>query len=199
MPKDRPEQVQRRVLVLAPIGRDAQAAALHLAESKIESVVCDDIADLLVELSEGAALALVTEEAFLRGGMRPLDEWVADQPPWSDFPFIVLTSRATSVATQAYRQRLLESLGNVSLLERPLNAVTLTSAIHSAMRARSRQYEVQHHLLNRDTFAAQLEEQLRDGPDSSNRRTNSSASKLLSARKSRRLYNKLRKWKSSAR
>jgi signal transduction histidine kinase len=55
---------------------------------------------------------------------------------------------------------LLESLGNVSLLERPLNAVTLMSAIRSAMRARGRQYEVQEHLLDREKFAAQLEDQV---------------------------------------
>jgi len=58
--------------------------------------------------------------------------------------------------------RLLESLGNVSLLERPLNAVTLMSAIRSAMRARSRQYEVQAHLFDREKFAAQLEDQVRE-------------------------------------
>ena len=39
-------QLEQRVLVLAPIGRDAQAAAQHLAESKLECVVCEDIADL---------------------------------------------------------------------------------------------------------------------------------------------------------
>src|SRR6185437_15555563 len=133
---------EQRVLVLAPIGRDAQAAAQHLVESKIDCVVCDDIEDLLVKLGEGAAIALVTEEAFLRGGTQALEQWVASQPPWSDFPFIVLTSRATSAPAQAYRMRLLESLGNVSLLERPLNAVTLISAVKSAVRARRRQYEV---------------------------------------------------------
>jgi signal transduction histidine kinase len=58
--------------------------------------------------------------------------------------------------------RLLESLGNVSLLERPLNAVTLMSAIRSAMRARRRQYEVQAHLFDREKFAAQLEDQVRE-------------------------------------
>jgi len=154
------EQVEQRVLVLAPIGRDAQAAAQHLAENKIDSVVCDDIDDLLVKLSEGAAVALVTEEAFLRGGTQALEAWVANQPAWSDFPFILLTSRATSAATLAYRMRLLESLGNVSLLERPLNAVTLMSAIRSAMRARGRQYEVQEHLLDREKFAGQLEDEV---------------------------------------
>src|SRR4029077_5044561 len=115
---------------------------------------------LLAKLSEGVANSLVTEEAFLRSGTQALEKWVANQPPWSDFPFIVLTSRATSAAAQAYRMRLLESLGNVSLLERPLNAVSLMSAIRSAMRARRRQYEVQNHLIDRETFAAQLEDQV---------------------------------------
>jgi signal transduction histidine kinase/CheY-like chemotaxis protein len=156
------ERLAQRVLVLAPIGRDAQAAAQHLAESNLDSVVCRDIENLLVNLNEGAVLALVTEEALFRSETRDLERWVASQPPWSDFPFVVLTSRATSVATQAYRMRLLESLGNVSLLERPLNAVTLMSAIRSAVRARRRQYEVQDHLLDRETFAAQLEDQVRE-------------------------------------
>jgi signal transduction histidine kinase/CheY-like chemotaxis protein len=156
------DQLETRVLVLAPIGRDAQAASQHLADSKLDSVVCADTDDLLIKLGEGAAAALVTEEAFLRGGTQALEKWVASQPPWSDFPFIVLTSRATSAAAQAYRMRLLESLGNVSLLERPLNAVTLMSAIQSAMRARRRQYEVQDHLFDRENFAAQLEDQVRE-------------------------------------
>jgi signal transduction histidine kinase/CheY-like chemotaxis protein len=155
------EQFAQRVLVLAPIGRDALAAARHLAESNLDSVVCVNINDLLIKLTEGAAIALVTEEAFLDSGTRILEKWVASQPPWSDFPFIVLTSRATSTATQAYRMRLLESLGNVSLLERPLNAVTLMSTIRAAMRARRRQYEVHDHLLDRETFTAQLEDQVR--------------------------------------
>ena len=156
------EQLQKRVLVLAPIGRDAQAAAQHLAESKLDSVVCADMAALLIKLREGAAIAVVTEEAFVRSGTQALEKWVASQPPWSDFPFIVLTSRATSAAAHAYRMRLLEKLGNVSLLERPLNAVTLMSAIRSALRARMRQYEVQDHFFERETFAAQLEDQVRE-------------------------------------
>jgi signal transduction histidine kinase/CheY-like chemotaxis protein len=156
------EQLQQRVLVLAPIGRDAQAAAKHIAERKLDSTICDDIEDLVVKLGEGAASALVTEEAFLQGGTQAVEKWVASQPPWSDFPFIVLTSRATSAAAQGYRMRLLESLGNVALLERPLNAVTLMSAICSAVRARRRQYEVRDHLLDRETFAAQLEDQVRE-------------------------------------
>jgi signal transduction histidine kinase/CheY-like chemotaxis protein len=157
-----PEELADRIIVLAPIGRDAPAAAHHLAESKLACVICADLDDFNTKLSEGAAAALVTEEAFLRGSTRALEEWLATQPAWSDFPFIVLTSRATSPAAHAYRLRLLESLGNVSLLERPLNAVTLMSTVRAALRARRRQYEVQDHLLDRETSAAQLEDLVRE-------------------------------------
>ena len=157
-----PDELIQRILVLAPIGRDAPAAAHHLAESNLTCVICADLDDLNAKLREGAAAALVTEEAFLEGSTQALEKWVANQPAWSDFPFIVLTSRATSPAAHAYRLRLLESLGNVSMLERPLNTVTLISSVRAALRARRRQYEVQDHLLDRETSAAQLEDLVRE-------------------------------------
>jgi signal transduction histidine kinase len=157
-----PEELTQRILVLTPIGRDAPAAAHHLAVSNLTCVICVDLDDLNTKLREGAAVAVVAEEAFLQGSTQVLEKWVANQPPWSDFPFIVLTSRATSPAAHAYRLPLLESLGNVSMLERPLNTVTLTSSVSAALRARRRQYEVQDHLLDRETSAAQLEDLVRE-------------------------------------
>jgi signal transduction histidine kinase/CheY-like chemotaxis protein len=157
-----PDELIQRILVLAPIGRDAPAAAHYLAESNLTCVICADLADLDTKLREGAAAALVTEEAFIEGSTQALEKWVANQPAWSDFPFIVLTSRATSPAAHAYRLRLLESLGNVSMLERPLNTVTLISSVRAALRARRRQYEVQDHLLDRETSAAHLEDLVRE-------------------------------------
>jgi signal transduction histidine kinase len=157
-----PDELIQRILVLAPIGRDASAAAHHLAESDLACVICADLADLTSKLREGAAAALVTEEAFLQGSTQAIEKWVANQPAWSDFPFIVLTSRATSPAAHAYRLRLLESLGNVSMLERPLNTVTLISSVRAALRARRRQYEVQDHLFDRETSEAHLEDLVRE-------------------------------------
>ncbi|MBR0755367.1 response regulator [Bradyrhizobium jicamae] len=153
--------MKERVLILAPIGRDAQAAARNLADVRIDSLICLNTADLLLRLEEGGATALVTEEALLSSGTESLERWVTNQPPWSDFPFIILTSRATSEATHAYRLRLLRSLGNVSLLERPLNTVTLMSTVQAALRARRRHYEIKDYLLERDSMAAQLEDLVR--------------------------------------
>ncbi len=158
----RSEDLKQRILVLAPIGRDARAAAKHLAHADLRCSICSDLDDLKQRLEEGAAVALVTEEALYNRDTAPLEHWVANQPPWSDFPFVVLTTRATSQLVQDYRLRLLQTLGNVSLLERPLNAVTLTSTIQAALRARRRQYEAQEYLLDRDESAARLEDLVRE-------------------------------------
>jgi hypothetical protein len=40
-----PEELADRIIVLAPIGRDAPAAARHLAESKLACVICADLDD----------------------------------------------------------------------------------------------------------------------------------------------------------
>ena len=110
----------------------------------MSGVVCADVVELIGRLDEGAGVAVIAEEAF-RNDLAKLTEWVAKQPPWSDFPFVVLTSRHIYPKEDARRISLLESLGNVSLLERPLSAVSLMSAVKSGLRARRRQYETQRH------------------------------------------------------
>ena len=97
---DRSEEVKERILLLAPIGRDAQAAAQHLADANLRSLICSDLDDLAARLREGGAAAVLTEEALYNRGTLPLERWLANQPPWSDFPFIILTTRGTSPTAQ---------------------------------------------------------------------------------------------------
>jgi two-component sensor histidine kinase len=131
------------VLILAPAGRDATVAATILREVGIRSDICADIDDL-VSAVERAGCAVVSEEGLLAANRRALAEWVGQQPPWSDFPFIVLTSRGSTPD-----ERLLEILGNVTVLERPFHPAVLANAVRSALRARSRQREVEAHLQER--------------------------------------------------
>jgi signal transduction histidine kinase/CheY-like chemotaxis protein len=134
-----------RVLIHAPRGRDASVVK-GVIESRHAVDVCVDGTQLPAELDKGAAAAVVTEEALSDTlVVAALAGWLAAQPPWSDFPFIVLASRqsgprpAAAIAT-------LHGLGNVILLERPLNAETLASAADAAVRARRRQYATRRHL-----------------------------------------------------
>jgi PAS domain S-box-containing protein len=134
--------IQARVLILAPTGRDANAAAEQLAAAGLQVEVCSDVVGLIDRLCEGAGAAVIAEEA-LRKGLQELADWVSGQPPWSDFPFVVLTSRHIYPKENALRARLLGTLGNVSLMERPLSSVSLTSAVKAGLRARRRQIETQ--------------------------------------------------------
>ena len=134
--------IRSRVLVLAPTGRDAAAAIEQLRAAGLSGIACADVIEVTSKLDEGAEVALIAEEAF-RNDFAKLTKWVAEQAPWSDFPFVVITSRHFYPKEDALRISLLESLGNVSLLERPLSAVSLMSAVKSGLRTRRRQYETQ--------------------------------------------------------
>lgn len=153
--------VTERVLILAPIGRDAGAADFLLRQAGIASLICHGMDDLLKGLEEGAGAALIAEEAFVRESDQRLASWIGSQPSWSDFPFVVLTGRH-GTGGLARRVRIIDIFKNVSLLERPVQAVTLVSAVQVALRARRRQYEVRKHLLEREDAARVLEEAVRD-------------------------------------
>ena len=131
-----------RILVLAPVGRDAPATADLLDKANLQPHVCGSLDALVDALVQGAAAAFVAEEALFGRDLGRLLAWIAAQPVWSDLPFVVLTSRRHDLRVAAWRQALVRSLGNVSLVERPVHPITLSSTLQAAVRARHRQYEV---------------------------------------------------------
>ena len=146
---------EERVLILTPRGRDAAVIEGVLDRSGIHATICANVAEWLTGLREGAGTALVTEEALADGDTADVFVWLDAQQPWSDFPFIVLATRQAGRRTQSAAE-LLRRLGNVVLLERPINAETLTSAVVSSLRARRRQYQARQHLLERERAQEQL-------------------------------------------
>ncbi|UWU67355.1 response regulator [Bradyrhizobium sp. NC92] len=145
------------VLVFAPIGRDGPAAAELFRGSGLEAVNCRDLEELVTEMSAGVGAVFVAEEGLFGKDTAPLAKWIAGQPPWSDLPFVVLTSHREQPAVVAWRRSIVELLRNVSLLERPVQPITLTSTIQSALRARGRQYEIRALLEAREQTAQELE------------------------------------------
>jgi hypothetical protein len=148
---------EQRALILAPIGRDATAIAGVLQRVGLDSLICRDLPTLMGALNIGAGAALVAEEALFGNQNSELLQWVHEQPPWSDMPFIVLTSRQVRPEVMLWRQRLLGKLRNASLIERPLDALGLSSAAESAIRSRRRQYEVRAYVAERAAAAETLE------------------------------------------
>jgi signal transduction histidine kinase/ActR/RegA family two-component response regulator len=143
---------------LAPIGRDAAASADVLRRANIKSVICQDMAALIAALDEGADTALVAEEGLFGKHAASLVEWVERQAPWSDMPFVLVTSRQERPEVLVWRQRLMVSLRNASMLARPLDAATMASAVAAAIRGRRRQYEARAYIVERASAAERLEE-----------------------------------------
>jgi signal transduction histidine kinase len=156
---------ERRLLVLAPVGRDARLVQGMLAAEDVECCLCASVEAVRRELDHGAAALLLTEEALAEEDGR-LAETIARQPPWSDLPVLLLTR--TGADSPAVAQAV-ETLGNVTLLERPVRVAALASAVRSALRARARQYQTRAHLRERedadrrkDEFLALLAHELRN-------------------------------------
>nr|WP_205964424.1 response regulator [Ramlibacter agri] len=135
-----------RVLIHAPRGRDAVVVHGVLEHQGITAQVCESRDELMDCLEQGAASVILTEEALaeLLADNR-LMQWLQQQPPWSDFPFVVLATKREGRRPEKDFHSL-HSLGNLVVLERPLNAETLASAAESAVRARRRQYAAREHL-----------------------------------------------------
>ncbi len=151
--------MERRIVICAPTGRDATLTARVLQSVGIHSIVCANSDELMKQLPLGAGALLLVEEVVSGTGMRPLAEYVAAQPTWSDIPILLLTR---SGADSLDVQRAVEHLGNVTLVERPVRTIALITATRSAVRARERQYQVRDADKRKDEFLATLAHELRN-------------------------------------
>lgn len=131
------------VLILAPIGRDGPATADILERIGITARVCAEYTTLIDGLGPHCLAVIATEEGLFGRDLAQLTEWVQDQPAWSDLPFVILTSHLAQRRLAVWRSELATSLRNVTLLERPVQTITLISSIRAAVRARKRQFELQ--------------------------------------------------------
>jgi len=161
-----------KVLILAPLGRDAKLAAETLAAAGLQAQTCGSMTALCAALGADSAvigavvlaaetLASVTECARLSG-------WLQGQETWSDLPIVALGG---GVGQGAALERLLEVLkpsGAVSVLERPMPRAALVTAVQAALRLRCRQLQVRDLLAElaqanraKDRFLAALSHELR--------------------------------------
>ncbi|GGD84384.1 hypothetical protein GCM10011515_00160 [Tsuneonella deserti] len=126
---------ETRVLIWAPVGRDGPVIERLLAGAGIACLPCGGVAELLSRL-DGAAGAVIAQEGLGGADLLAIDAWVKAQPSWSDFPFVLLAHRGGAIDRQV-----VDLLGNATVLERPISQTALISAVRSACRARTRQFE----------------------------------------------------------
>src|SRR4051794_23987188 len=79
------------VLILTPVGRDASLAASALAQAGVPSQVYATLPELTDCLDDNSGAVLLAKEALLEGDLEYFKARIAEQPPWSDIPLLVLT------------------------------------------------------------------------------------------------------------
>jgi len=163
------EELERRVLVLAPIGRDGELASRVLGEAGIASERCANVTELTRELARGAGALLVADEALAGPAIDELAAALDAQEKWSDIPLLVIAGEATTVEATRRTRECVTRLGHAVVLDRPVRLVSLVTALRSALRSRSRQYEARAMLARleegveqRDRFLAMLGHELRN-------------------------------------
>ena len=164
-PADEAEQV----LVAAPLGRDGELTARVLVQAGFRATCLTGAAALAAALRGPAGLAVVAEEVLDKEGLHVVAAALAAQPAWSDLPVLVFLPTSGGPRVESEVVARLRSLGNVSLLERPIRMATLISAVQASLRSRRRQYLVRDLLLQleegmrqRDRFLAMLGHELRN-------------------------------------
>jgi signal transduction histidine kinase len=158
MPMATEQKPEWRAVVLAPFGKDSQLISEVLKGSGVIVEPVTAARALVNCIKRGIDVTILTEEALDDETTTSLSSCIADQPAWSDLPVVILTGggASTPLTEMAVRSRV--ALGNVTLLERPVRPATLLSIVRTALRARSRQYEIREHLDElRRSHAAQRE------------------------------------------
>jgi signal transduction histidine kinase len=152
----KPGPHSERAVIVAPNGRDAEIARQLLREAGFPADVCGDLRTLTENVERGAGLAIIADDALHGADLRPLADYLARQPSWSDFPIILLTRRGGGPERNPAAARLAELLGNVIFLERPFHPTTLISIVHTAVRSRRRQYEARRRLSELEELLGEL-------------------------------------------
>ena len=154
------------VLILAPLDGDTHAMAHVLGRGAFSVCICEDVQALAEMVDADSGVMIVAEEGLTKPGeAQRLADALRSQPDWSDLPVILLAAHGASEDNAWALVRGLETVGNITILERPLRRSTLVNAVSVALRARRRQYELRNHKAELERRVvdrtAELEESLR--------------------------------------
>jgi signal transduction histidine kinase/ActR/RegA family two-component response regulator len=128
-----------RVLLLAPTRRDAATTRALLERAGVQCTVCDDTRAVAEAMAQSVGCLLLTDEAFHDANINGVIEALGSQPPWSDIPAVLL---CRSGSGSPHAMRIIGSMPNVTVLERPASSRTIVSSVQAALRARRRQYQM---------------------------------------------------------
>jgi signal transduction histidine kinase/ActR/RegA family two-component response regulator len=161
-----------RVLIVPPTRRDGEVSCRILAGAGLTCAVCEP-AVVAKQIVAGIGAVILTDAAAADPRITQVTAALENQPTWSDTPVILLSRMGHQSPSLT---RLLSTLTNVTILERPTSPRTLVSSVYAAIRGRRRQYQLRDQLIalheaeealrnadrRKDEFLAMLAHELRN-------------------------------------
>lgn len=152
--------VEERILLLTSTPEEASVLTSVLERARVQTESFTTLEALIAPLQNGAGGLLVEEDAITRRGARLLSSAMVQREPWSNLPIIILTGGDPAAIKRLNALNLFgpATASNITILERPVHEVTLTTVVHTALRARRRQYEVRDLMADLRATNVQLRE-----------------------------------------
>ena len=145
-------------LALTPVGRDAELVGRVLTDDALEVVSLRDVPSLCSSVARPDAGAVVlTGEALALPGIEALAESLADEPDWSELPFVLFVGGGWSAGDHLGLSGLLGGRRHVTVLERPIRPAAFRSVVGLAVEARRQQLRVRDLLDRVQGFNAELQ------------------------------------------
>ncbi len=145
------------VLIIAPIGRDAQLLQTVLTHAGFSCTTVQDSDALRGYIQQGVGALLLTEEALISAGLQELRTVLAVQPEWSNLPLVLLVDESTHPKLRKTTSEILGPDKKITILERPVSAKTLIEVMQATLWVRRRQYQARdllHQLAVQNTALA---------------------------------------------
>ncbi|MGN6726809.1 MAG: PAS domain-containing sensor histidine kinase [Tepidisphaeraceae bacterium] len=166
---DPPSPHEMDLIIFAPQGRDAQVLCDMLVQRErgLRCVPVRSLHAVCDRIASGAGAILLTSEAITDDSTVELNASLAQQPPWSDVPIILLThanrNGERTAPTNVAAVEALKEHANIMVVERPSQVLTMVLTVRAALRARRRQYAVRGYLSEIQSSELQLRIALRAG------------------------------------
>ncbi|HEY8048232.1 MAG TPA: HAMP domain-containing sensor histidine kinase, partial [Ramlibacter sp.] len=126
-----------RVLLRAATAKDRDLIVPMLQREGVASTACATADEVLREMAAGAGALILAEEVLYDPAFTGVMAALQAQPDWSDLPVMVL---ARTGADSPAIARMMDAIGSLTVLERPMRVAAFVSAVRAALAARKRQY-----------------------------------------------------------
>jgi two-component system, sensor histidine kinase len=134
---------RNRILILDKYSTIAIENSEHLRRGGFLPEICRDMDHLCRETERGVGAIVLLQDSLSVEALKKLAITMNQQPVWSQIPFVAILERGQIEGHREWLE-ILEPLGNVTLIERPVTAKALLTVMRMAMALRHKQYEVKN-------------------------------------------------------